>query len=585
MAEGAGSGGSAPWVPARDRTDPRTAFRIAAGLFAVFVAILAVLALLNSFFIQPAPGPVGPTADPSPSPGEQGGEGDVDVTCQDVVDFLFWVFVGITGVTLVLLGLAVAFRNKNDGRILTSIWGILAVIGLFFSLLAAGAWRLVDWLCNGAPTCSDLIDGFYVTFLILITLTVGSVIFGIAFAHLRKISFFRTGLGVLGLVLYLPALLTGVGWWVLRTFCNPDLWITRPCTYLQDTMSVLAWIFWLSLIGAIAALVVGILYWRQTKINAFRSGWAMLSILLVVLSIFSGAGWLGIKAIHDEIDLCNPPEEEEPPETTEPPEPPQCEDILDRIATAFWILMGVVALLIIAGLIFNHKSARDFFTSVWAIIGYVVLAVAILVGLSYLIASSFCDGSSDEPGGGGDGSGPGGGGGGGGGGGAGDQPITPVQFDALPLTWVLIILAVLLGAGLLLLLFRRRSALGRAGPAGAPPEAEVPTDEMRKLREILDKRKLESKDAVVAAYRVFLAWAAGQDLGKEPQQTPREHAGRVRAKFPVAEKPMQEFIDAYEVARLSNREPTAAQRKLAVKFSQEILGEGAQPAPEEGEQP
>jgi uncharacterized membrane protein YgcG len=576
---GASGSSSAPWVPARDRTDARTAIRIVLGLAAVFIAVLAVLALLNSFFIETAPGPRTPT-DPGPGeqPGEQGGEGDRDVTCQDVVDFLMWVFLGTSGITLVLLGLAVALRRRADGRILTSVWGILAIIGLFFTLLAAGAWRLMDWMCNGAPTCTDLIDGFWVTFLVLICLTVGSVAFGITFAHLRRISFFRTGFGVLGVVLYLPALLTGVIWWVLRTFCNPQLWAEEPCVYLQDTMTHLAWIFWVSLAGGVVALAVGIVYQLRTKVGVFRSGWAILSVMLIVLAALSGAGWLGVKEIHDAIPLCNP-QEEQPPEEEEEEEP-TCQDILDRIAMVFWIMLGIAVLLIALGLVFNHKDLRDFLTSIWTILAYVVLALAILVGLIFLIVSSFCDGEGDDPGGGGDGTGPGDGGGGGGGGGpgggggGGSGPVVPrpVAFNPLPLSWVLIVLAAVLAVGILVLMLRRRPALGKGGVGpGAPPDAEVSAEEKRRLARILAKRSLDSAEAIVAAYRVYLAWAAGNDLAKEPWETPTEHARRVTAKYDVDRDVMREFVAAYEVARMSSRTPTDKERELAIRFSKEIL--------------
>jgi hypothetical protein len=206
--------------------------------------------------------------------------------------------------------------------------------------------------------------------------------------------------------------------------------------------------------------------------------------------------------------------------------------------------------------------------------------LALLVGLIFLIMSSFCAGEGDEPGGGGDGTGPGDGGGGGGGGGpgggggGGSGPVVPrpVAFNALPLSWVLIILAAVLAVGILVLMLRRRPALGKGGVGpGAPPDAEVSLEEKRRLARILAKRSLDSAEAIVAAYRVYLAWAAGNDLAKEPWETPTEHARRVTAKYDVDHDVMREFVAAYEVARMSSRTPTDKERELAIRFSKEIL--------------
>jgi hypothetical protein len=595
MVQGGGSPAAAP----PDRLDARAALKLVIGLVAVFVAVLAVVALLNSFFIEPqtgqngpepGPGPTqGPTEGPVESPGQSPGQspgGGQNVTCQNVVDSFFWGFVGLSAFTLVFLGLAVAFRQKSGGRILTSGWGIVAMVGLFFALLAAAAWKLMDWICNGAPSCTELVDGTYVTFIVLFVVTVGSVAFGITLAHLRRIHFFRTGLGVLGVVLFLPTILTGVLWFFIRLFCNPDL---LSCAYIQDTMDNLGVIFFVGLVGGLLAMGVGVVVKVRLGLGLFRSGWAVLAILLLVLAVMSGIGYLFVDGIHQNV--CKPQELPEDSPTPSPEEPPECQEIMDNVAIAFWITLALAVVLLAVSFVFNHNDMRGFLTSPWAIIAYVLLGIALIIGLSWLALASICPGEGDGTGGGdggdqggGDGGGGGGGGGGsgpgGGSGGTGNVPAPrPVNFSPLPLTWVLVILAIVLAVAVLMLLLRRRQRLGPGGGAPTAPASEISPAEQYKLMQILDKRKLASREAIVAAYRVFLAWSAGHGLRKDPSETPAEHARRVRADFPVPERSMGEFIQAYEVARLSGREPTPEERRLAVQFSKEIL-ETKEPAEE-----
>jgi uncharacterized protein DUF4129 len=585
----------------RSGFDARTALRLVFGLLFVLVAVLAVLALLNSFFIQPRP--EGPVDRPSQPSANQGGGGGA--SCRDITQVLLWVFVGFGTATLVLFGVAVARREKNEGNIATSLWGILSIIGFFFTLLALGAWRLMDALCNSQPSCDGLSSGAHTTFLFLLALTLGPIGLGIYFAHARKKSFFATGWGLIGVVLYLPTVLAGFFWYLVRLLCSPNL----SCATRDRFLDTLAATFWFALIGAVAAIAVGVVVRQRYRLGIFRMGWGVLAVLLGVLAILAACGWLYVDGL--KIPGCDPI----PPD--EPQQQPTCEEtrneIQDRLAIAFFSLLGGAVLGFGLALFLNRPVYRRAFRHWGAVIAYVLLAAALVVGLLHLLAGSMCgEGNSDQQGqgdgrsgqgggtggsggsgggsggggtgGGGGGSGGGGGGGGGGvgggGGGAGSAAPVTLVFNPVALTWLLVALGVVLGLALLFYLLRRRKEEALSGgPVAPPPPDAVHASEREQLLRLLDRGGLASADAVVAAYRAFLAWAEARNLSKEPTETPAEHGRRVVKAFPIPVSAMDEFVRAYEIARLSGRQPTAEERGLAVRFSKDIAARpgGAKP--------
>lgn len=583
-AEPGGSAGG--FIPARDGIDPRNAARIVLGLIAVTVAVLASLALLESFVLQPAPGQ-GPDEG---APREEGGgnRGGVDVTCKEVADFLKWTTFLLGAASATLLGVGIARRHKNNGEVGSSAWGILSILLFFFALVALGAWRITASLCEEAPSCRRATNGTYTAFLLLLTLTLASVAFGIFRAWQARKNYFATGWGVLATVLYLPTILVGFTWYLIRLFCSPDL----SCAARDEFLDVLAWMFWLGLLGGLAAVAAGFVFHKKWKLGIFGSGWGVLAVKLVLLAAFSGYGWIYVDGLH--ILGCDPP-----PEELEIPDVPTCEeirdDLQDKIGLGMWILGGLLVVAIGAGIFVHRERLKEFFRSPFAIAAYILVGLLVLAFLGYLLVGSMCgqgegdqsgqDGSgagdTDQGGGTGSGSGPGTGGGGsdtgspGGAGGTG--PTTPVDISIDPrgFLWFVIALAVVLGLVLLVSLLRKRQLGGfGAPPAAVPEQVEVKASETDQLLRMLDARNLTSTEAVIAAYRAFLAWGEGRGLGKHEEETPREHAHRVLGRFPVAEDTMDEFVTAYEVARLSAREPTPDERAKAVQFSKRFVRPG-----------
>jgi len=551
----------------RSGYDARTALRLVFGLLFVLIAVLAVLALLNSFFIEPRP--TGPNPQPQPAPSNPGGGG---ASCHDITLVLLWVFVGFGTLTLLLFGVAIARREKHGGNIATSIWGILSIIGFFLTLLALGAWRLMDALCNSAPSCDGLSNGAYTTFLFLLVLTLVPIGLAMYFAHAKRKNFFATGWGIIGVVLYLPTLLTGFFWYLVRLLCSPNL----GCATRDRFLDTLAATFWLALIGAVVAVAAGLVVRQRYKLGVFRAGWGILAILLVVLAAFAGLGWLQVNSI--KIPGCDeiPPQQE-----YEPPTCVQTRNNLQReLATLFFVLIGGAAIGIGAALFLHRPDYRNAFRHWTAKIAYALLAGSIVAALLYLLAGSMCgEGNRNDAGrngGGGSGGGAGGGGGTGGGGGggpggAGSANPTVLNFNPVTLTWLLVALgAVLVAALLFYLLRRRRLEALEGGPVAPPPPDAVQAGERQQLLQMLDRGNLKSVDAVIAAYRAFLAWAEARNLHKNPTETPSEHGRRVVKAYPIPLAAMDDFIRAYEVARLSDREPTADERTRAVRFSKDI---------------
>lgn len=592
-----GEGAGAGWGEAQDRMDPRTALRMALGLLAVLVIVVAGLALLNSFFIEYAPGdpdtqPGGGDEGVTDDPGDDEEGGGKAPTCETYERSFFWIFIVLAVIAVLLFGVAVARREHSDGRIGSSIWGILSVVATFLALMAFGGYRIMVALCEGALTCGSVNDSTYSTFLFLLFLTLGAIAIGIGLSHYQKRHFLGTGWGLLGLLTYLPTVIVGFAWFLIRTLCTPEL----SCATRDEFLATLATIFWLALVGAALATGIGIFVSKRFDHPVFKSGWGILAILLALLAAFSGAGHMYVDGLY--IPGCDePPEFEEPEEKT-------CEeirdDIRDRIANAALIVLLIVIGLVITGMVLHRHDRSRFWTSVWAILAYVGLGLLLLIGLAYLLAGSLCDdgepegdegeGSGDDDSGGGGNGGDNGGGGnpgngntgsggpdsgrGGGGGGVGEaNPVlTPVEIDPASLTWVLVALLVVIGLAALVVLLRYRRIKEGGDDHGPSPAAAdaVQAKERRELMSLLVRGQLDSGEAVIAAYRSFVAWSAARGLGLQHNETPREHAVRVGAKYVIPAGSMRSFIAAYEVARLSQHLPTADERDQAVRFAKSL---------------
>lgn len=573
---------------------PRAFARTAIAVAAVLIAVLATLALLDAFLIEPSPG------DPSPRPGggqEQGGggEGGSGPTCEGIAKGFFWAFIVAGAVSFGLFGVAVWRRDRWNGKIGASPWGILSVVGAFLTVILYGCWRLLDTLCAGEANCDNANDGTFTSFLVLVALTLVGIGLGIYFAWRNRSNFFTTGWGLLGVIFYVPALLTGFAWFFVRTVCSENL----SCRTRDEFLATLAWVYWLSLIVALAAVAMGIFAKMRWGQGFFRSGWGVLVILLGLLSVFAGSGWLYVNDI--KIPGCDTLDPLEQPQTCEA----MREDLQGGLGLMFWILVGVGVAGLVTALALHRQKLKNAWGSPFAVLGYITLSAALLVGLAWLLAGSLCGQGDDENQGQGDGDGgqngdqqgggdggdgpsggdPGGGQGGdpgtggnqagpgGGSGGLGDaNPLTtPLEFDPQMLTWLLVAFAVLVGIALLVYLLRFRPGRDGKGiptPAGAE---NVQAGDQKRLLGLLAQGQLESRDAVIAAYRAFLAWSVERGLAKEVQETPREHAERVRQAYPVVtQESMRGFVRAYEVARLSPRDPTPDERAGAIRFSQEL---------------
>ncbi|MBI2077852.1 MAG: DUF4129 domain-containing protein [Euryarchaeota archaeon] len=572
----------APIEVARDRPGPMAVARAGFGLILVLIVVLAGLAFVNSFFLEP-PAPRGPQ---QPSQQDSGGsDSGGGKTCKDFIPILQWTFFILAGLTVTFFGLAVALRHRFQNRIATSVWGVLAIIGFFFSLLALGAWRLVNFFCNENVDCVNTSNGAHDIFLLLLSLTLLTIAAGIFFAMKMRRNFFLTGWGIIGVVLYVPAILSGFAWYIIRVLCNPPLSCIAAQQARQNFLDVLAATGWWSLLVAVVAFGIGYLVQRRFKFNMFASGWAVVGILALLLAGFSYFGHEYVQGLR--IPYCEYTPEEETQNDTER----TCEEtkagLQKQLKTIlFWILS--IAVLSGGGFWFYRDRPKKFFSSPFAIVIYIALALSLLVFLLLLLSNSMCPGDEGEntgddgdgnigngnqgrPGQGGGGGGGGGGPGGGGGfGGIGGAPVAPpIPLDPTVLLWVLAIVgALVLGAILYMALKKRKEVLDKQ--AAALPQPEIPPAERAGLMRILKQPDLTSKEAIIAAYRSFLAWGSAHGLDKKSHETPLEHAARVREAYPVPERAMYSFVLAYEVARLADRQPTPEERRTAVKFTQEI---------------
>lgn len=573
------------------------------GALAVLIAVIAGLALLNSFFVELAPGqpdpqPGGGTDGTETDPGnrDDGGGGGDDWQCQDYSRLFFWFFVGLASIGVALFAVGVVRREHNDNRIGSSVWGITSVVAIFLAVLAYGVYRVIKVICDGALECGNANDGTYSSFMVLLAATLIALGIGIVLSHMQRRNFLGTGWGLLGMLLYLPAVLVGFTWFLIRTLCTPEL----SCALRDQFLDDLALIFWCSVAATVVAIGLGWYVRVKHDHGVFKSGWGVIAILAGLLAVLSGAGWLAVDGI--ELPVCDTMElpEEELEELEE--DPPTCEETRDelrgRLLTGIGIALGIGLLALVLGFVVHRDDFRAALVSVFGIIAIIALALAVLLGLAWVLAGSMCGegddgaagdgdqgaGEGDQGTGGGDGGGgsPGGDTGSGGGsqpgvgGGGGEtgtaNPVTtPVNLDPRMLTWFFIALLAVVGIVAIVLLLRFRAGPEADAPGTAAPAADaVQAGERAQLMAMLRHKPLASDEAVIAAYRAFCAWATARGLAPYTHETPREHAARVGSEYRIPPDTMDGFLHAYEVARLSTRKPNDAERAAAVGFTDKL---------------
>lgn len=572
-----------PPAAARPRTPTSELARSLLGVAALLVAVLAVLALVNSFFLEPkAEGP------PDQTPGEQGGGGGDGggFDCSDYVRTLMWVTIVLALVTAAFMVVAYLRRHKNNGEVLTNGWGITGLVVLVLTLLAAGVWQLVKIGCSGT-NCGKFASQTWLVFVIMLLVTFTCCGLGIWLAFKRHKTFFRTGWGLLGVVLYLPTMVMGMFWYFVSIVCEE----IPNCSLANGPRTT----FFIALAGVAICMGAGLFFKASYRQGLFASGWAVVAILFGIVAGFSAYGWYQIE------ELCDP---------DEPQEEPTCKQQEKKMARVFWIVLGASLASMATSVAVFHKDLRRAFTNPLAILGYVGIGVALLLGIGWLLVHSACegdeggdtgqggDGTGDGGSGGGGqgpgsgpgsgpgdpGSGPGGGGPGGGpggGGGAGGPNVAPnlPMPDPQVLMWIFGIIAAIAAIVLVMHMLKNRGKYPRLDAPKLPSVEEVQASERMQLLRLLDQADLRSVEAVIAAYRAFLAWSAGQGHPKESHETPLEHARRVREYYPIPPEPLEEFVRAYEIARLSAREPTAEERKRAVTFSKQVASGYSRPPP------
>jgi flagellar basal body-associated protein FliL len=327
-------------------------------------------------------------------------------------------------------------------------------------------------------------------------------------------------------------------------------------------------------------------------------------ICLGFLAVLAGGGWLYVDSLT--VPGCDEFEFEEPEE------PLTCEEMQEELQSRLgWTMLAVVAVVVAMagiGLFLHRAEPRRFWSSVWAIIAYAGLGLLVLLLIAFFIVGTMCgegedgegreddDGRGDGDGdgrdgdsgpgdtgggggggGGGDGGGAGGGSGdrsgpGGGGGGVGDaNPVnTPIDIDPSALTWLLIALLVVIGVVALVMLLRMRRSKEGGVPAGVLAAQTLKARARQDMLELIDQQGMQGANEVIAAYRAFIDWTTGRGYALGRDETPREHAERVAGAFAVPKEDVRRFVQAYEIARLSQHVPSAQQREHALRFARTL---------------
>lgn len=520
----------APTMAVGDGAGPRRptgqTLRLAVAGALVLLTVLAFLALVNSFLLQPVGD--GPGSGGGGRPGAPGGGGGGGPECATMVTGLMVAF--IVAVAAAVLMWILATRSRSRGGALMGGWGIGAALATVAAPLLLLLWFLTDLLCRGdAPDCGATITWARTAFIVLAATAAG---LGVA-AWLRVRGGDRgPGLTIGAIVALSAAVLAGLIWAGVAIACSdpqiepeeqepPEPVTCEQMVARYRLMAILAFV------AAAGLLATAVLLRHRTQGRTFGTLWGALGIV----ALTAGHGALGYWLVLDALCALEF----------------GCAWLRD---TLLWYLlivglptMGLLAWAIVQK---RRSGARltDHPAGGFAVLGLILTGVALALLLFVLWICS-------------------GGGGGGGGGGEGDDEPGGVQVPEVPpsmLLWILAAAALVLVAVTLFLLLRRRAAQ-QPGPSGRDEAAAA--KERQELLRLLQDQALSSRDQVVAGYRAFLAWCAARGMARERHETPTEHGWRVAASLDLAQEAIQDLVDAYEVVRLGDRDPTADERRRA----------------------
>ncbi len=222
--------------------------RILLGSIAVFVAVLASLALLNVLLEEPLPlndepgegggDPGGNPFNPAPTegPSDTGGDGDTRSKdpCKRIEPPVKVVALTTTIISMGLWVFAVWWRQKRQTRVMNG-WAIGALLVTLLAVTALFAWWIIHKVCSldvfNLKTCLEIAHSLRGAFFFFLVAAVGLVGFGIVRSRSGKK--FWSLWSIAGFVFVYLAVLALVGWLVAEDMCDrqfkePDLDDIKP---------------------------------------------------------------------------------------------------------------------------------------------------------------------------------------------------------------------------------------------------------------------------------------------------------------------------------------------------------------------
>lgn len=480
---GAPEPGGTTWSPVRRG---RSRVAMAAGVLALLVAVLAGLALVDSFLMEAQPGSGPGSGGDSGGSGGSGTGGDGSgpsgggIDCDRLLRILAIVFWSLVGISVALLVLAVGLRGRFGGRALTNPVAVAAWCALALAVVAGLAWLQVHASCHPPEP---------------------------------------------------------------RERGEPDL---------PSCQEVAGWLFGAGAAAVVGTIALGLLARRRPPGQRMESGPGTAAVVagFVAVSLLLGAAAV--------LSLCDPPSGE-----TQQRDLPECHHIALGLAIA-----GGVLAVAGAGLLAWNRARRGRWLAGSGKAGMGLLVLGGLLLLAAVVLLWLCQsGGAASAGGGGDG---------GGDGGEGDPDVPEREVPEWNL--LLWILGALLAVGLVVAAVRAWSRRGRgeAAEAGDAEEAEVPPAERQRLLAHLEAAPT-SREAVIAAYRAFLAACTRRGMARRAWETPTEHARRAARRMRLPADEVAELVQSYQSARLGDQEPSDAQRRRAAELARSLDGGEGQP--------
>jgi len=490
----------------------------------LLVALLAFLALVNSFDVRPA-GPSGPGGGPGPR-GPWSGPDTGTLGCGEAETLFLVAFAALAAIAAGC-GAAAATRRPRTG-FLDTAWGSIALVAGILAALALLGWLLVRWSCGHAPDwdCDGVVAFLRTVF--LLGLAAGAALWTTAFLRRRRAGgrVFTTAWGIAGTIVLVVAAALGVAWGMVAYACDPpepqepDEVRFQTCDERVRDYRVG---FFVTAPLAVAAFVVAVARRGHHEGRTLTSPWGVFGIVGLVVAHGFLAAWLILAAICGLRFGCAWME--------------------DTALTYTLVVAAATAVTTVVASVLRARSQGRFTahpTGAFAVLGMAMTGVGLFL---YALALLFC--ADGDPG-------------GGGGGGDGGDVVVP-ELPRMALVWLLVAVAVVVAVLLVIMLLRRR-ALVDSESASAPAPAG---QDAGGLERILGGDAPRSDDALVATYRSFLAWSARRGLARRPHETPTEHGRRVAASGDLPADRLMALIDAYEVVRLADRDPTADERRRA----------------------